>query len=306
VTDGEAPDSGVLGDRDLPALFVAADRYAVQGQRRVQQLTVLGLIASIAAAALGAATIRRGDIEWAGIASAVAFVAATLLTGWLVWGHPEHRWQRARTGAEEIRSLVWCYVAGGGAFGREASDEHSAQQAFLSRLEAVAGRLEGLPLTDFRGGPAITPAMGALRAGSLDTRRSAYVDGRVEAQSHWYQEKAEANRRTAVFTAALTIVLSVVGALLALGRGLGLLDRDLLGVATATIAAVTTWSQTREHEVLARSYAAAAHRLVTQVARAGQAGDEFAWAAYVQATEQIMMHEHHHWVHRRGIELPST
>jgi hypothetical protein len=300
VTDQAAHYCSLLGDDDLPALFAAADRYAVDRQRRVQRLMALGLGTSIAAAAFGASSIRHGDIEWAGIASAVAFITGTVVTAWLAWGHPERSWQRARRGAEEIRSLTWCYVAGGGAFAKHAHDEAQVQQAFLSELECVGRRIGDLALSPGTHA-AITPAMEAVRAGTLDARRRAYVDGRVEGQAQWYGSKAKASSRAAARAGIATILLSAAGAMSALARGVGLVDRSLLGVAVATIAAITAWSRTREYEVQARSYAAAAEQLILEGARAAHTGDELTWAAYVDATEEVMRRERQGWLSRRGL-----
>ena len=296
--------TSVLEDSTLPAAFHSADRASLDGQRQALAQVRWSLRLGVVAAATGAASWQVGEANVDPLAAVgcVAFVGVLVLTGRLRDEGFEARWYRGRAIAESVKSLTWRYAVGGDPFALVPGDDVDAR--FVERVQAVvqtaAGRVALSPVA----GDQITSAMRALRAADLDTRRDAYVAGRVEDQATWYRGKAAANRKSADRWSLVNTAACVAGVAASFVRFAGWVDIDILGIAAALAGAATAWSQLRQHRVLAESYALTADELSLVREKLRLVSDQDAWALAVSDAEDAISREHTMWLARYGHTPP--
>ena len=146
---------------DLPQLFNAADRAAVDGRRRYMSQSGSRLVATVIAAGAAIAVIRIGRVDWAGIVSSAAFIVALLLDLSLLRARPERDWYDGRALAESAKTLGWKWAVGGNPYpcSQTLSDARMLLADDLSRLRASAGDVDWTSLV----GSVVTDAMQALR-----------------------------------------------------------------------------------------------------------------------------------------------
>lgn len=291
-----------LSDKTLPALHRDADAASLRAQREFFLATAATLCCSVLAAVFGSL-----DEDWAGYFAALAFIGALAGSYVLLKTNPERAWYDGRAVAESVKTLAWQYSVGGGDFPRTAagpgaSEERATDQRFIDALGAVRRGLRDVaPIPQ---GPVeqLTPAMRDLRAASLDERRAEYMSGRIQNQCRWYAEKARLNARRRVQWGGLSALLQTVGLLGALGKGAGLIEFDLLGIAAAAALAAAGWLRAKDHAELARAYAVAASELGDVRVSLEAATTELEWATAVRDAESAISREHTRWAARRHLQ----
>jgi SMODS and SLOG-associating 2TM effector domain 3/SMODS and SLOG-associating 2TM effector domain 1 len=299
-TAGSALDD--LNDEGLPSAYRAADRTAIDGQRKALHLNAWKLVLLLVAAACGAAswTLAGSRIDLLALLAALAFGLSLVVEVWLLSQRPDRRWYKGRAGAESVKTLAWRYAVGGEPF---TSGDPAADDEFLAQVGDVMRSLKGIEWLPASGGhDQITPAMRRLRSATLEDRRRAYERNRIDDQSKWYRAKAAANDRQARRWSALALAGTIAGLIGALLRAIGLVDVDLLGVASAWVAAVTAWTQLHQHRSLATAYTITAEELGLVKARTQRAADEDSWAQIVSEAEAAISREHTLWQARRVVE----
>jgi hypothetical protein len=148
-------------------------------------------------------------------------------------------------------------------------------------------------------GQQITDQMRELRASSLQVRKQRYVDGRIQRQIRWYSSRAAANEKAARFWNWVLAILEVCALLLGIGRLQNLTRADLTGILVTCSAGGLAWLQSRQHVVLAQSYAVTAHELANVEATLGQRATEAEWATKVEQAEEAISREHTLWLASR-------
>ncbi|WP_370025873.1 DUF4231 domain-containing protein [Planotetraspora sp. GP83] len=285
-----------LAEDEFPALFRAADRSAVAGQRRLLATTGLRLTCLVVAATFGAFSLDIAKIDTAAVLAAAALAAALVTEVYLLTAMPDRQWSEARAAAESAKSLTWRYVVGGTPFGRREHDEHSADLLLLRRFTAIARELHNfapIPLSD--GDAQLTSAMRRLRASSLEERKRHYMSGRVDDQRAWYRAKATDNERRASRWSVALAALEALGLVTAVLNGAQVLNLDLPGIVGAVGAAGIAWMQTRQHRQLATTYSVAALELGDIISRAEWPSTEEEWARFVEEAEDVISREHAAW-----------
>jgi hypothetical protein len=292
-----------MGPVDLPPLAVAASNASMGAQRMHSRGTLAYLGLLVAAAVFGAIRYRPdpASLDYSALAALVCFVLAALVAGFLASTRPDRTWYDGRAAAESVKTLAWRYAVGGNPFPLPGSDG-PADAFFAERLKEIIKTLRYVNLGTGTAAPQITPWMRASRSASSDERRRCYEVGRIEEQQTWYSTRASWNERRASKFALAGLGLTALGVLLALGRAVGVIDADLLGVVSASAAALTAWLQVKQHEALARAYAVAAHELGTIRSLIGQSESGADWARFVDAAEEAISREHTLWLASRGLE----
>ncbi|WP_433225041.1 DUF4231 domain-containing protein [Microtetraspora malaysiensis] len=281
---------------EFPAIFRAADRTAILGQRRLLVTTGLRLGTLVTAATFGASSLKVAGIDLAAVIAAGALACALVLEVYLLTAMPGHQWSQARVGAETARSLAWRYIAGGEPFGCDGQDEQKIDDLLLRRLGSIARDLHPfapIPLSDEDA--QLTATMRRLRRLPLDERRRRYLAERVDDQRAWYRGKAMANERRASRWSVTLAVLEAIGLVAAVLNGANVLNVDLPGIVGAFGAAGIAWVQTRQYRRLASAYSLAALELGDIVARAEWPSSEEEWARFVHEAEETISREHTLW-----------
>ena len=293
--DASAP---LVTESEFPALYSAADRNSLDGQRRSLNAIRLRLAMLVLAAAFGLFTWRTtSGADVAGIGAAVAFVVALLAELYLLQARPDRLWYDGRAVAESAKTLTWRYIVGGSPFGREeVSDDREAERLLLDRFRQIAGDLRGAHLVPVSAAAdQITPGLRRLRGLALEERRELYRDERIGGQQAWYARSAlRHEQRATQWSLALTSLeaLGLTGGVL---KATGVLGVDLLGLAGAVVAAGAAWVHAKQHQNLANAYAVASHELAAISGQVGWASSEPEWAHFVDQAEEAISREHTLW-----------
>ncbi len=258
--------------------------------------TAAELLMVVTAAIAGAFTWKTGGPDWAGVIAAIAFVVAIVLRVSLLTNRPERTWYDGRAVAESAKNLAWRYAVGADPFRVDTMTEAHAETVLVQRLRELLGGMKGLHLVPPSDGTEqISRNMRTLRSKSLEERKAAYAEGRIEDQQKWYSRKSRWNKKRARAWSVALLIIEVVGAGAAILKAAGVLELDLLGVAGAMVAAGVSWLQAKQHFNLAESYAVTAQELATIKAQIASQGTEEAWAQFVKEAEQAISREHTLW-----------
>jgi hypothetical protein len=289
----------MLTDADLPALFKAADKASLKGQKSAVRRTS-AYLALLVLAALGGAmswTVDDGNLSVGGLLSVLAFTASLFVGFTIVHLRPEERWYRGRAAAESVKTLAWRYAVGGDPFGIDAPE---AEVLFTRRLRDLVEALRDIGLPAVDGTEQISNRMRTIRTSSLEERRMSYLQGRIEDQCSWYTRKARINDRRGRGWAIASGFLILAGLSAGLARAFTVLETDLLGVLAAAAAAAAAWAQMRQHRTLASSYGLAAQELGLTRAVVGEVSEELEWSRAVSDAEDAISREHTTWLARRS------
>jgi hypothetical protein len=281
---------------DLPSLYRAASATSKLGQQATTRWTGYRLLFLLAAAVAGAATWHLGGLDVAGLGAALAFFVALLFEVRAAVENPERRWYRGRAAAESVKTLAWKYAVGGSPF--EIGDQ-DADKLLVDRLGEIVHSVGGLEPVPGDAPDQVTPKMRALRAKPLADRRAVYLRDRIADQHGWYAEKTANCRAVAERWSAVIYGVTALGFAGGIAKGVGAIDLDLLGLAAATVAAATAWTQLRQYRTLAAAYSITAHELGLAKEQIAKAEDEPSWAEAVNAAEEAISREHTLWLARR-------
>jgi hypothetical protein len=278
-----------------PALFDAADKASLRGQRDTLRLTAVGLGVLLLGGALGViqSAFDTGLADVAGVFGAVSFFAAVLIRSYSLTTRPERDWYNGRALAESAKTLSWRYAVGGSPFpaGIPNADE-TLSQRFLEILRDV-NDINLAANTSFTG--QITPAMRAVRTLPLNDRRDFYLRERVEDQYQWYARRAESHARRARWFGLLTLVVECAGGGVAIAKVTGVIEVDLLSFFAAVAAALIAWERARQDATLSRAYSLAAQELAIIGGLVQNQATEEDWARFVDHAEEAISREHTLW-----------
>jgi hypothetical protein len=256
-----------------------------------------------------------GGPDYAGVLAAAAFLAAVALEVYILQSQSERIWYEGRAAAESAKSLAWRYAMGGEPFGLTSIAAADADRLLVERLGEILKDLGCLGLSPMladgvtvAGGQQISPAMRALRCDTLDARRRAYETGRIGEQQGWYAAKARWNAVQARGWAAVMVTVEAVGGVAAIVKATGALagTEFLLGLCGAAAAAITAWSQTKQHQGLAIAYSLAANELASIRSLMSWQQTEASWEAFVRDAERAISREHSLWRSSRRVRASAS
>jgi hypothetical protein len=288
---------------DFPALYLAADKSSTASQQRYLRLTLVILGALVGSAVLSA--LHQVFPQFKGTIAIVTAAMAALsfiLTTFRRALKPERRWFVSRAVAEAVKSRTWKFVSGAEPYPASLSEEEASAKLLEDLRATVEDGKVALGLGgEFAGHRQITPAMQSLRATSLNERREMYITGRVQDQRKWYGSASRKNQRRADFLYVLIQIAQAVGlASTALVLAPEATGGEITGVFAALASALIAWSQLRQHEELAQSYAIAALELGLAEEKGATIKTEQAFSAFVNDVESILTSEHGAWAARRS------
>lgn len=292
----------MVKDFELPAIYQAADRASLEGQRRFLSGLRVRMGGLIIAALGGAFAWSVKDIDAWGAIAAIALLAAVLAGWYTVQTKPDRTWYQGRAAAESAKTLAWRYMVGGLPFGLGVGDAEETDTLFLQKIRSVLRDLNGLDMPpDADAGHQITPTMRAKRSLGLDERKVLYDQDRIEDQRAWYAKKASSNLRVARWFEALALTVEGIGIVLAGLKAFQVVSLDLLGVAAAMGGGLAAWSQAKQYRGLTTAYSIAAQELAAIRDAISVERDEENWAAFVDDCEEAISREHTLWRASRGV-----
>jgi hypothetical protein len=302
VTEAKPVDD--TGETGMPALYRSVGQSSLAGQRRFLQATRIRLLGLVVTAVGGAFTAVLGSVDLLGLLGLLGLVTALAAEIYVLRDRPDRTWYEGRAAAESVKTLAWRYMVGGDPFPRRVADDDdaAADELFLQRLQEILQDLDGLNATsDPRSTSQITPEMQALRQQDLAARREAYRVDRIVDQHDWYVAKSAWNRRRSDQWSTAVLALEGLGVVVAAMKAFTFIGFDLLGLVAAGAAAITAWSQAKQHEVLSRAYFVASQELASITAQIDRVTGEPEWSRFVQESEEAISREHTLWRASRGI-----
>jgi len=316
---GAQAGSPTLTDDDMPPLFHHAVKHAMRAQRRFfawleAELVLLGLGVLVgafngSADHLGPISLLVSPFTINGLhipaLSAFEITEAALLAVALVMRlirvitRPERMWYEARAVAESVKSIAWRYAVGGEPF-QEARSPNALNAIVNDRFNGIRTVLTKYKAPDqVVEQHQVTPAMRAIRALPLVSRKLVYRTGRVEDQQKWYVDNARFNRQRTLQTHAVLIlveVLAIFAALLPMAlAALHLFPLNLQSLAANIAGGGAAWMQAKRYEDLSASYKVTASELKQVAADIDRQQDEASWARFVENVEGSMSREHQLW-----------
>lgn len=297
-------EAGATGfsDADLSPFYLDASRNSSQAQSRFTRRLQLQLGLLVVAAIAGVFTLRLGHhgADYAGLAGALAFVAALSVRLYEEHVHDERAWYESRAAAESAKTLGWRYAVGGNPFPESMRDEE-AKRLFITRLNEISRELAYIPARG-AGAPGgeVTAEMTSLRHAKRADRISTYQKKRLEQQETWYATKAAGKEHRSRQWLWIVIIAEVAGLIGAAIKASGVTSVDLLGILAAASAAAGAWVQSRQYRTLATAYSLAARELrqIATLVDARMNGDD--WANFVDQAEEAISREHTMWVASRA------
>lgn len=288
-----------MNDEDLPGLYQAADAASLAAQGRVLRLNRVRLVL-VALAALAGVTAWQLDsgadmLAWI---SAACFVGALLAEAIMWRERPERGWYDGRAVAESVRTLSWKFAVGADPFPATLSED-DAIRLLVERCEEVRRSYRHLELPPVNA-PHVTSWMRTQRRADFPARRSAYLTHRIEHQREWYATKYAYNRRAANRWRGALVALEATGAVLALLAVVAPWAGQASPAIAAIAGAVVAWLNLKQHEQLARAYAAAGHDLAAAREKLLISPSEEQWALEVNDAEDAISREHTLWIASRS------
>lgn len=290
---------------DYPALFLAADRASVAAQGKYlgsTRWTLILLVTGAAFAATAPAFTSVSVKEALAVTSAILLVLSLSLTVQVKTSKPEQHWYGGRAVAESAKSMAWRYMTGAAPY-----PEHlgyaEADRKFVSDLESIFRERKQLAFGfggEFSELPQISERMRAVRAGTLEERKTEYLAQRISDQRNWYGNEAR-NNRDAGNNYFKVVVASQVAAFLA-AMALARWPESnvrLTGLFASVASALIAWLQLKQHRELAQSYSIAELELGFIEEKARHTATEQEFSDFVSDAENAISREHTLWIARR-------
>lgn len=292
-----------MNEQDFGPLYQAADGSSLRGQHRFLRATKVRLAGIIAAAVGGALTASAGPVDIFGLVALIGFVAALATETYIVTQHPDRIWYEGRAAAESAKSLAWRYMVGGEPFPL-AQPSATADALYLERINDVVHDLGSVDITPAAGTQQITAEMRRVRALPLDERQALYRTRRIEDQQRWYTTKSKWNAQRSSAWSMTALAIEFAGVIGAALKAFTVIDFDLLGVLAATAAAITAWSQAKQHQTLQRAYFVASQELAAIMSQITQPIPEATWTQIMEKAEEAISREHTLWRTSRAVKPP--
>lgn len=290
----------VVEDAQMPQLFQAADAASLDGQRHYIRGVQARLLFICGAALTGVTSWRygAGRIDLLALARLALFVLTLAIETTLWRQRPEKAWYDGRATAESAKTLAWRYAVGGLPFPIDMG-EAEAILGLMNKLDKLRSQFHELELAPVDA-PAVSEWMRRQRQTPLDQRREIYLEQRIAGQRHWYAAKAAYNRRRSVQWRLCLVVFESAGILASVAQAVSDFHYSVASVLAASVGVVVAWMETKQHDGLARAYAAAVADLAAADSRLRLAVTEETWATEVDDAEEAISREHTVWLASRS------
>jgi SMODS and SLOG-associating 2TM effector domain 1/SMODS and SLOG-associating 2TM effector domain 3 len=282
---------------EYPDLQLAASAASDSAQKKflylnVAQLSILFLVASVSGWNPSEEYLQRIISVLVGIGMFVALIFATLLRIQKF----DDCWFRSRALAENIKSLVWCFVMSPNeSIAGSESKYHADVNQLRDRLKEVA---KEVGVYD-RNGPLMTPWMKKTQQLDLKHKLTLYRSHRINDQQNWYHKKAVSNAKAEKnwFVSIFIVEFLAVG--YAVLQAVLLWQFNAVAGIAALSAAFIGWIQTKRFSDLATSYRIAAEDLRKISAMSENVSTEEEVNILVREVEAAVSREHTLWIANR-------
>ncbi len=284
---------------EYPALFAAADAAALTGERWYARLVELDLVlitAGALTAGVGSAVVSSWRQPLAGLA--VILIGVAVILRWVNRATRRDKvWFDGRSVAESVKTASWRYMMRAAPFTDSATD---ADKLLVNELQEILRARKDLPLDAAKSaGPQITSSMREVRATSFDSRKTFYLERRIEDQVNWYSGRASLHRSRARVWFGVGLAAEIVAFIWAVVRVIRTDAVNLIGFFASVAAAATALAQLSRNDELARSYTLAAQELQLIRSLMEPADTEERFLEFVENSEGAISREHTMWMAKR-------
>jgi hypothetical protein len=285
---------------DYPALYKGAGQLSAESQSYYLNLIRAEYVALLVAAVL---SLNLSSNVIYLVSNAFVFLVAIGILLTRSSQRPEQDWYKGRALAESIKTSCWRYCMRAEPFGDvdSVAERKSEFRAYLLKILETNRHIGDRIPPDSAAEHQITPSMEAIRALSLEERKTYYHDNRIKEQRIWYVNKARSNANSskrwvrfgvAVYALAIIFVLLRI----AYPQQTTWPTEPLIVLASAVIG----WTQVKKFNELSSSYTLTAHEIGIIQGRVADISEEEDFSDFVNEAEQAFSREHTQWVARQS------
>lgn len=216
---------------------------------------------------------------------------------------PTREWVIARSVAEKIKTCTWLYAVHGTPYDTGNDVEDTLRYRIDLAIAGQAFQLAHIPSRTHTRKHTLTrvytqqkkPAKGIgvtaettiIRQTRFQERKETYLQGRAYPMLDWYKARATHHKKLGALWKTILTLAQLTTITLLTGQIAGWWHIDLSAILGALIAAVTSWSETKQHPHLANLYKGTAENLENQVYELENA-DEKQWGALTNKYERTL------------------
>lgn len=291
-------DHSIEHEEWYPALYYAADNASKKAQSTLLRLFVANALLLVLAALL---SVISDSSAWLAIVSALLFILSLLC--FFVGQHKQYRpiWYQARALAESVKTATWRLVMCADPFADNMKQEHfkdfrSLLGELLDSNKDIGSHLSGIVASKDQ----VTVAMQDIISMDFDSKRSLYLQKRIDEQRTWYAMKAkDCQSKSSHFFWLLCIAYFIAIALLLVRIGTPEIKWLPIEAFAVIASSLIGWTQLKRFDELASAYGLTAHELGIIKSRYEEVTDAPQLAAFVSDAENAFSREHTQWAARR-------
>ena len=286
----------LLKHSDYPALYQSASDLSAKSQRNFYRALLWHLLLLFVAAVI---SIINSPEPEAAIFQALVLFGALSCAVYLFLVRPDRYWYSGRAVAESIKTITWRFISKAEPF---ISSDNIDRSKFIQILKEIVEQNRDVAqrLTEHLDLAQITDQMTTYRQGTVDQRRTLYIESRIVDQQKWYAQKAAYNKRTVTrfFIALMITNTFAFGFAIAKVRypTAPYWPTDAIVVIAAGL---LSWIQAKRFQELSASYALAAHEisLIREQSSHVMTDDEL--SKFIGDSENAFSREHTQWIARK-------
>lgn len=273
-----------------PSLVTSAQTEALNAGKRHRRLIATRLMLVTTGALFGAFTLAGSPfgetIDYAGVLALLAFLGVIAIRLTLASDHPLQDVQRRGTAIAGLAySHAWRYALGARPYVIAPDDEgHAGQSLLVTNLQSYQKIMLEYSWTTTTSGQ-ITEPMHDLRQRSLDDRKTAYLQHRIEPLFTQSSLSSRHHTTRARRLKTLTLLIELVGIPAGIIKAVALYQIDLLGLTAAAAASLALWSDTLNLPQRARSEATTCIALASVTDMLRDIDTEYEWSVLVAKVE---------------------
>jgi hypothetical protein len=214
----------------------------------------------------------------------------------------EDIWYQGRALAESCKTLTWRFVTCSEYF-ENSLELTEVKKRFTERIKELANEFNELSQTmnsRTLNLPIITNKMLEIRANDLTTRKTYYIQNRIEDQKKWYENKAEYNAEKYnlwFWAVIISQAISLISVVYLIKNPES--SWNIVGLFTTISASALSWLQLKQHQELKQAYTTATQELNFIVTLSDEIINEDSFSKFVLDSENAVSREHTLWLAQR-------